>query len=132
MHKLSNPVTEIIGHTKAGPVTYRLSAVRSAEHHNRRTIEAISPQLGAHRCLESIGRNVLPSDGLRRLHADIEVCQPGRYRVDERADRPVAAGVRVFVEKHPLRNLFSPVRRYDIRRMSVCPGQGDECESLST
>ena len=132
MNEFSNPVAEIVAHSKARPVTYRLSAVRSAEHHNGRTIEAISPQLVAHRCLESVGRNVLPGDGFGRLYADIEVCQPGRYSVDVRAERSIGAGTPVFVEKHPLRNLFSPICRYDIRRLGICPGQRDECELLST
>jgi hypothetical protein len=48
-------VTNIIGHTKPRPVANRLTAVRSAEHHNRRAIEAFGSQLVALCCLKSIG-----------------------------------------------------------------------------
>jgi hypothetical protein len=140
---LADPGTEIIGHTKPRPSEIReltrRTAAGSTEHDDRCAIEALGSQLVAHCRLKSIGRNVLFRDGLGRQYDDIKIRRSGGYSVEIGADGSIDAGYRLAgcrvcgrVEKHPLHNLIGPIRRYDIRRLDVCPGQRNECEFLST
>ena len=140
---LAHPVAEIIGHAEPRPGEIRKLRGRTAagptEHHDRCADKALGSQLGAHCRLESVGRNVLFRDGLCRQHNHIEIRQSGRYSVEIGADGSVGAGYRVAgcrvcgrVEKQSLHNLTGPIRRYDIRRLDVCPRQRNESEFLST
>ncbi|MBV9636637.1 MAG: hypothetical protein JOZ40_18620 [Methylobacteriaceae bacterium] len=143
MQDLAHPGTEIIGHAKPRPGEIRKlggrAAAGPAEHHDRGADKTLGSQLGAHCRLESVWRNVLFRDGLRRQHDDIEIRQSGRYGMKIGADGSVDAGYRVAgcrvfgrVEKQSLHDLTGPVWRYDIRRLDVRPRQRNECEFLST